>query len=246
VQPVVPAPARQRRNSQELAEAERRLDSPTPLTLRLLGVVCLATLLPWLAAKVACNGRETPVRQPHDLATDVLAKNPKSTALELSQRAATGRYREAAELARGDVARELLEADARCQSEPAPCEQRRAAAERVFTRAVLASRGPLEATVRTESGAADGVPERFAMRLTQADGRWYVEQRTPLSGEIDAPVSPDEQVSPVAIRPVSGPNAHQMMSAPAPHAPVPFSSAGAGQSSSAPPSGAPRVTPPAP
>jgi hypothetical protein len=241
VQPVVPAPARQRRASQELEEAERRLDSPTPLTLRLLGVVCLATLLPWLAAKVACNGRETPVRQPHDLATDVLAKNPKSTALELAQRAASGRYREAAELARGDVARELLEADARCQSEPAPCEQRRAASERVFTRAVVASRGPLEATVRTESRVADGAPERFAMRLAQADGRWYVERRAPLSGEIDAPVSPDEQVSPVAIRPVSGPNSHQMMSAPSPHAPPE-----AVQQVPAPSSGAQSVTPPAP
>jgi hypothetical protein len=232
VQPAVPAPARQRRASQELEEAERRLGSPTPLTLRLLGVVCLATLLPWLAAKVACNDRESPVRQPHDLATDVLAKNPKSTALELSQRAASGRYREAAELARGDVARELLEADVRCQSEPAPCELRRAASERVFTRAVVASRGPLEATVRTESRAADGPPERFAMRLAQAEGRWYVERRTPLTGEIDAPVLPEEQVSPVAIRPASGPGSHQMM--PAPILQAPHGSASSSEMSSEP------------
>jgi hypothetical protein len=218
--PVAPARARARRiDTGEVAEAERRLNSPTPLTLQLLGVVFLATLLPWLAAKVACNGRESPVRQPHDLATDVIAKNPKSTALELSQRAASGRFREAAELASGEVAQELLDADARCQAEPAPCEQRRALSERVFTRAVVASRGPMEATVRTESRVADATPERHALRLTQTDGRWSVVRRTPLAGEVDAPVSPDEQVSPIAVRSVPGQHPHGAIPTPGLSAP---------------------------
>jgi hypothetical protein len=230
VQSPLPVPAREPRAAAEaraLAEAERRINSPSPLTLRLLGVVCLATLLPWLAAKVACNDRESPVRQPHDLATDVLAKTPKGAALELSQRAASGRFREAAELGRGDVARELLDADARCQSEPAPCEKLRAQAERVFTRAVVASRGPFEATARTESRVADGAPERFAMRLAQTDGRWYVVSRTPLAGEIDAPVLPEEQVSPVAVRPSSGPHGNLSSVPPmlAPQEPAPTSGA---------------------
>jgi hypothetical protein len=183
-----------------LAAAERRLNSPTPLTLRLLGVVFAATFLPWVAAKAACNQRDSPIRQPHDLPTDVLAKNAKSAALELAQRAASGRYREAAELAHGDVAKELLGQDAQCQAQPAPCEHRRAEGSHVFTRVVVASRGPFDATVRSESRVGNDPPERFAMRLQQEDGRWYVVQRAPLAGEIDAPVLPEEMISPVAIR----------------------------------------------
>jgi hypothetical protein len=188
--------------AQELAEAERRLNSPTPLTLRLLGVVFVATFLPWVAAKAACNLRDSPVRQPHDLPTETLAKNAKSAALELSQRAASGRYREAAELAKGDVANELLAADERCKAEPAPCERRRSESARVFTRAVVASRGPFEANVRTESRVGSDAPERFAMHLEQEAGRWFVTKRTPLEGPVDAPVTPEEQVSPIAIREV--------------------------------------------
>jgi hypothetical protein len=197
-----PGAARSRRARDEgLADAERRVNSPTPLTLRLLGVVCAATIIPWFLAKTACNLRDSPIRQPLDLPTETLAKNAKSAAQELAQRAASGRYREAAELARGDVAKELLDADARCQSEPEPCERRRSLAERVFTRAVVASRGPFEATVRTESRVGDGEPERHAMRLAQEDGRWYVVKRSPFAAEVDSPVQPDEVVSPIAIRP---------------------------------------------
>jgi hypothetical protein len=211
-----------------LAEAERRLNSPTPLTLRLLGVVFAATFLPWVAAKAACNQRDSPIRQPHDLATEVIAKNAKSTALELAQRAASGRFREAAELARGDVAQELLAQDARCQSEPAPCERRRADPSHVFSRVVVASRGPFEATVRSESRVGGDPPERFAMRLKQEDGRWYVIHRAPLAGEIDAPVLPEEMVSPVAIREVpqgQGPLMSPLNPHEAPHGSAPSSGA---------------------
>jgi hypothetical protein len=240
-------------DARALKEAERRLNSPTPLTMRLLGVIFVATMVPWIAAKAACNLRESPVRQPHDPPTATLAKNAKSAALELAHRAATGRYREAAELARGDVAKELLDADARCTSEPAPCEQRRARAERTFTRAVVASRGPAEASVRTESLAGDDPPERFAMHLAHDEGRWYVVRRSPLQGPIDAPVSPDEVVSPVAVREVHG--APNMSVAPphdhphgalGPHGAIPH---GAAPHGSAPSSGAPSGTgdpPPAP
>ena len=231
--PTPAAPAAVRPSAREIAEAERRIDSPNRLTLRLLGVVFLATVLPWIGAKTACNLRDSPIRQPHDLPTEVLAKNAKSAALELSQRAASGRYLEAAELARGDVPQELLEADRRCQAEPAPCQRRRERAERVFTRAVVASRGPYEANVRTESRVADDPPERFAMYLQQEDGRWFVTKRAPLEGDIDAPVRPEEVVSPVAIRQVPG---HGNMSLPpgdhahgaAPHGSAPSNGAPSG------------------
>jgi len=202
--PAAPPPERRapRKTAREREEAERRLNSPTPLTLRLLGVVFAATLLPWVAAKAACNLRDSPVRQPHDPPTETLAKNAKSAALELSQRAASGRYREAAELAKGEVATELLAAEERCKSEPGPCEKRRAQSEQVYTRAVVASRGPFEANVRTESRIGNDPPERFALHLNQEDGRWFVTRRTPLEGAVDSPVAPDEMVSPLAVREV--------------------------------------------
>jgi len=166
---------------------EEELNSPNPLTLRLLGVIFLATFLPWVAAKVACNVREAPVRQPPELPVDVLARQPKDAALELQQRAASGHYREAAELAKGDAAKELLDADARCQREPQPCEALRARASHVATRAVLVGRGPLLAEARAES-ELDGKTERYLMRL-EADGRrWYVTSRTPYPGDLLTPV----------------------------------------------------------
>src|SRR4051812_25696369 len=72
-----------------LPETELELNSPTPLTLRLLGVIFLATFLPWVAAKIACNEREGPIRLPPTLSTETLSKQPKDAAIELAQRAAT-------------------------------------------------------------------------------------------------------------------------------------------------------------
>lgn len=183
-----------------LPRTEEELNSPTPLTLRLLGVVFIATFLPWVGAKLACNLRDAPPRPPLELAAAVLAKTPKGAALELQQRAASHRFREAAELAKGDLAGELLAADARCQAEPKPCEERRAKREQIFTRAVLATRGPSAAHVRAQTLLGDQVVEKVAMRLTQEDGRWYVVSRTPLEGEITDPVQPHEAVPAFEIR----------------------------------------------
>lgn len=174
---------------------EREVNSPSPLALSFLGVVFLATFFPWVAAKLACNGREAPVRQPPELSLDILARQPKDAALELQQRAASGRYREAAELARGDAARELLEADARCQSDPQPCEALRARADAVNTRAVLVGRGPLLAEARVES-QRDNTTERYVIKLQAEGNRWYATSRTPYAGDLLAPV-PVIQLTPV-------------------------------------------------
>jgi hypothetical protein len=153
--------------------SEEELNSPTPLTLRLLGVVFAATFIPWVAAKSACNLRDAPVRAPADLSTEVLAKQPKSAALELQQRAATAHYREAAELARGPAKEALLAADARCQAEPAPCDALRARQAHVFTRAVLVGRSGSGAEVRAESSNGDA-SERVTLQLESDAGRWFV------------------------------------------------------------------------
>jgi len=170
-----------------LPRTERELNSPSPLTLRLLGVIFLATFLPWVAAKVACNVREAPLRQPPELPVDVLARQPKDAALELQQRAASGHYREAAELAKGDAAQELLAADARCQTDPEPCAALRAQAKEVATRAVLVGRGPLLAEARAESQVG-GKTERYVMRLEADGNRWFVTSRTPYPGDLNTPV----------------------------------------------------------
>jgi hypothetical protein len=196
--PAEPPPDRVESNPPVVAEAaparpvprldtEEALGAPTPLTVRLLAVICAATLLPWVGAKVACNRRESPVRPPLELATDVLAKQPKSAALELQQRAASNRYREAAELAKGAAAEELLAADTRCQSDPRPCEERRAQADRIQTRAVLLRRGPLVAEARAESWIGETV-ERYNMRLEADGGRWFVVSRTPFAGPLSEPL----------------------------------------------------------
>ena len=177
VSPVQPA----------LPRTERELNSPSPLTLRMLGVIFLATFLPWVAAKVACNAREAPPHVPPELSADILSKQPKDAALELQQRAASGHYREAAELAKGDAAKELLEADARCQSDPKPCEALRAEANHVATRAVLVGRGPLLAEARAESKVGDKT-ERYVMKLEAEGGRWYVTSRAPYPGDLLTPV----------------------------------------------------------
>lgn len=170
-----------------LPRTERELNSPNPLTLRMLGVIFLGTFLPWVAAKVACNVREAPPRDPPELPVDVLSKQPKDAALELQQRAATGHYREAAELAKGDAAKELLDADARCQSDPKPCQALRAEANRIATRAVLVGRGPLLAEARAESTVGDKT-ERYVMKLEADGGRWYVTSRAPYPGDLLTPV----------------------------------------------------------
>jgi hypothetical protein len=187
--------------SPALPKTERELNSPNSLTLRMLGVIFLGTFLPWVAAKVACNVREAPPRDPPELPADVLSKQPKDAALELQQRAATGHYREAAELAKGDAAKELLDADARCQSDPKPCQALRAEANQIATRAVLVGRGPLLAEARTETQRGDKT-ERYVMKLEADGGRWYVTSRTPYPGDLLTPI-PVINVTPGAGLPPS-------------------------------------------
>lgn len=183
-----------------LPRTEEELNSPTPLTLRLLGVMFIVTFLPWAGAKLACNLRDAPARAPLPLPAAELAKTPKGAALELQQRAASHQYREASELAKGELVSELLAADARCQAEPKACEERRSQKDRLFTRAVLASRGPSAAHVRAQTLLGDQVVEKFAMSLAQEGGRWYVVSRAPLTGDISMPVQPHEAVPAFEIR----------------------------------------------
>lgn len=194
---------------------EAELNAPTPLTLRLLGVIFAATFIPWVGAKAACNLRDAPRRDPLDLSAEVLARQPKGAALELQQRAATGRYREAAELAKNGVKEELLAADARCGVEPAPCEASRARRDDIFTRAVLVTRGASVAEVRTETIDGENT-QRFTMKVESEGGRWYVVERAPFTGALTEPPSSatagaaphPHGVAPVAPASSTAPHAH--------------------------------------
>ncbi|MET0412362.1 MAG: hypothetical protein ABW217_13760 [Polyangiaceae bacterium] len=170
---------------------EQELNAPTTLTLRLLGVVAAFTFLPWLGGKVACNDPVGRVRVPFELASDVLARNAKSAALELQQRASSKRFREASELASGELQSELLAAEAECEATPARCESQRAQGAHVVTRAVVVSSVSGEARVRAESRRGEQ-RERVTMKLRQTGDRWYVVSRTTFEGELEQAITPAE------------------------------------------------------
>lgn len=172
---------------------ERDLNSPTPLTLRLLGVIFAATFIPWVGAKTACNLREAPQRTPLELPAAVHARQAKSAALELQQRAATGRFAEAAELARGELREQLLAEAERCRAEPAPCEALRAREQRVVSHAVLVRRTANTAEARVETRVGDApqaAAEKVQVRLEADGGRWYVVERAAFDGDLMQPAEP--------------------------------------------------------
>jgi hypothetical protein len=173
------------------ASTEQEPRAPTTLTLRLLGVVAAFTFLPWLGGKVACNDPAAGRLVPFELPGDAFARNAKSAALELQQRASSERYREAAELASGALREQLLASAAECESTPGACQARRAQSERIATRAVLVALGAGEARVRAES-RLDQQLERFTLQVRQTGERWSVVSRTPFEGELEAPLSPAE------------------------------------------------------
>lgn len=169
-------------------ETEEELDSPKRSTVGYLGVIFLATFLPWVAAKVGCNDHEGPIRGPLPLSTEVLSRQPKDAAIELAQRAATGEYAAAAELAQGALRDELLAAEARCKSEPKECEARRARRSHVFTHGVLVRRDPRQALVRVESVGGPS-PERYQLELEADAAHWFALSRVPFSGELTEPLA---------------------------------------------------------
>ncbi|HVZ31075.1 MAG TPA: hypothetical protein VG963_01535 [Polyangiaceae bacterium] len=176
-------------------ETEEALDSPKRSTVGYLGVIFLATFLPWMAAKVGCNEHEGPIRGPLPLPTDVLSRQPKDAAIELAQRAATGEYAAAAELARGALHDELLAAEARCKSDPKECEARRARQSHVFTHGVLVRRDSRQALVRVES-VGGPAPERYQLELEADAGHWFALSRVPFSGELTEPLAAAGETTP--------------------------------------------------
>jgi hypothetical protein len=151
------------------------------LSVRLVGVMFGVTFLCWSGAKLACNRSTSPVLQPPALATDVFQKRPKDAALELQQRAASYRFSEALELAKGDAAVELEAQQARCRNEPASCEERRKQSASIQTTAVLLTRDPTNARVRAESFIGQS-RERYLMDLEFDGTRWSVVRRVPDPG----------------------------------------------------------------
>jgi hypothetical protein len=170
---------------------EAQLNSPAILTLRLLGIVSLFSLGPFLLAKLACNVSQPEPRAPFTLTTDVFARNPKAAGLELQQRVASGQFRQAAELATGDLRAELAAAELQCQTPAGPCVERRAQANQVYTRAVLLSSAGTRASVRAESRIGDQV-EVVTMEVRKEGARWYVASRAPAAGTLDSPATSAE------------------------------------------------------
>jgi hypothetical protein len=148
---------------------------------RLVGAIFAVTMLSWGGAKLSCNRSDSPTLQPLPVSLESLKKRPKDTALELSQRAAGARFAEALELAKGDAAAELEAERRRCDAEPARCQERQKQSDAVQTTAVLLTRDPKSARVRTESLVGQS-RERYLMEL-EFDGKsWAVVRRVPDPG----------------------------------------------------------------
>jgi hypothetical protein len=162
-------------------EREREAEKQSVLGVRLVGAIFAVTMLSWAGAKLSCNRTTSPTLQPLPVSLESLTKRPKDTALELSQRAAGGRFSEALELAKGDAAAELESERQRCQAEPAPCQERQKQGDAIQTTAVLLTRDPKSARVRTESFVGQS-RERYVMEL-EFDGKsWAVVRRVPDPG----------------------------------------------------------------
>ena len=164
-----------------LPQTEAEVNSPSPLVLRLLGVVFVASFFPWVGARVACNRRDAPLRQPSPLALEAVFRSPKSAGLEFSQRATSRGPAAAAEVARGALAAELKAEEAACTATgcPTPGE--------VHTRAVLLSRTGRRAKVRTESHFSGGV-RRWQLTVERDTGGWSVVERMRLP-DVPAPTA---------------------------------------------------------
>ncbi len=163
---------------------------PDQLTLRLLSVVAFVTLACWLSAKVACNRKEAPLREPSPLTDEQLRRTAKSTAIEFAQRFAERRYEGAAAFATGPAEAWVRTEAARCagSSDGSGCEPLRDP----HTRAVYLHGGRRGATLRTEAYGAEGVEVSELFVVRQPSGQpgqrgWAVAERR-AEGGLGAPL----------------------------------------------------------
>ena len=189
-----------------IPKTEEEIDSPSKMTVGMLGVLGILTVIMWAFARGACNyhpPKET--RVPRAVTTEDLARDPKNAAIELQQRWLTRDFNGAAELASADVTQQLLQEKAACNA--ACLAEKKSLADKVLTSAVVLDANMMAATVRAASVGLPGGPKAFLLRMERADSIWKATMRKPDDGTPlpPLPASPHDlpmmQMSPVSSAP---------------------------------------------
>ncbi|HET7544370.1 MAG TPA: hypothetical protein VFK05_31080 [Polyangiaceae bacterium] len=217
-----------------IPKTEEEIDSPSKMTVGMLGILGGLTVIMWALARGGCNyhpPKET--RVPRVVTTEELARDPKNAAIELQQRWLTHDFAAAAELATGEVLQQLEREKAACNA--ACLAEKKTLSEKVLTSAVLLDASGAAATARVTSVGLSGAPKVFLLRMERAESIWKATLRkaddgTPLP---PLPSSPHEmppiQFAPAASAPAASgsaaapPGLPHMIKLPA-HVPAPATS----------------------
>jgi len=164
-----------------IPKTEEEIDSPSKMTVGMLGVLGLLTVIMWALARGGCNyhpPKET--RVPRTVTTEDLARDPKNAAIELQQRWLTRDFAGAAELATGEAAQLLQQDKAACN---ATClAEKKSLAEKVLTSAVIVDANMMGATARVTSLGLPGGPKVFLLRMERSESIWKATLRKPDDG----------------------------------------------------------------
>jgi hypothetical protein len=191
-----------------IPKTEEEIDSPSKMTVGMLGVLGLLTVIMWALARGACNyhpPKET--RVPRSVTTEDLARDPKNAAIELQQRWLTRDFAGAAELATGEVAQQLQQEKAACNA--ACLAEKKSLSEKVLTSAVVLDANMMGATARVTSVGLPGGPKVFLLRMERAESIWKATLRKPDDGTALPPLpasphdAPTMQFSPAASAPAA-------------------------------------------
>jgi hypothetical protein len=154
-----------------IPKTEEEIDSPSKMTVGMLGVLGLMTVIMWALARGGCNyhpPKET--RVPRVVTTEELARDPKNAAIELQQRWLTRDFAAAAELATGEVAQQLQQDKAACNA--ACLAEKKSLSDKVLTSAVILDANMMGATARVTSVGLPGGPKVFLLRMERAESIW--------------------------------------------------------------------------
>ena len=177
-----------------IPKTEEEIDSPSKMTVGMLGVLGELTVIMWALARGGCNyhpPKET--RVPRVVTTEELARDPKNAAIELQQRWLTHDFAGAAELATGEAAQQLQKDKAACDA--ACLAEKKSLAEKVLTSAVILDANMMGATARVSSVGLPGGPKVFLLRMERAESIWKATLRKPDDGTPlpPLPASPHDQ-----------------------------------------------------
>ncbi len=176
-----PKKKKAKRPKPPIPKTEEEIDSPSKMTVGMLGVLGLLTVIMWALARGGCNyhpPKET--RVPREVTTEDLARDPKNAAIELQQRWLTHDFKGAAELAVGEALQQLQQDKAACNA--ACLAEKKSLAEKVLTSAVVLEVSMAVANARVTSVGLPGGPKVFLLRLERVDSIWKATQRKPDDG----------------------------------------------------------------